>query len=265
MMKINKENILKLIREGKRLDNRNLEEFRPIEIFPNYIKKNPEGSALVKIGNTQVLVGVKMGIGEPYPDSPDEGVLMTGAELVPLASPDYESGPPREDAIELARVVDRGIRESGMIDMKSLCIKKKEKVWMVFLDIHVLDYDGNLIDASALGAVTALSFARVPKYDEKEDKIDYENYSGKLKLNDLPVTVTARKINGKIIFDTTADEEEVAEARLTFEFKENGNICAMQKGGTESLTNDEIIEMMKKSFEISKEIRKKIKSLKLDK
>ena len=43
-------------------------------------------------------------------------------ELVPFASPMFESGPPREDAIELARVVDRGIRHSEIVDKKKLCI-----------------------------------------------------------------------------------------------------------------------------------------------
>ena len=265
MININKDAVIKAIQNNKRLDGRKLDEFREIQILPNYIDKNPEGFALVKIGRTKVLAGVKLGVGTPYSDSPDEGVLMTGAELAPIAAPEFESGPPREDAIELARVIDRGIRESNMIDVKKLCIKEKEKVWMVFLDLHILDYDGNLFDAGALAAVTALMTAKVPTYDEKTDKVDYSKYSGKLELNEIPISVTARKINGKLVFDPDANEEEVVDARLTFAFKENGNVCAMQKGGETSLTKDETLEYMKKSYAQSKEIRKKLKSLKLDK
>ena len=43
---------------------------------------------------------------------------------MPLADPTAEPGPPGEDVIELARVVDRGIRESGMVDLKQLVLEK---------------------------------------------------------------------------------------------------------------------------------------------
>jgi exosome complex component RRP42 len=73
------------------------------------------------------MAGIKMDIGEPYPDEPDSGVMTTAAELIPMASPDFESGPPDEESIELARVVDRGIRESKIIDVDKLCVVPSEK------------------------------------------------------------------------------------------------------------------------------------------
>ena len=146
---IKKDYIIKLAKSGKRADDRKFDEFRKIEIETDIIKK-AEGSAKVRIGNTQVIAGIKMDVGEPYPDTPDSGVMTTAAELIPMASPDFESGPPDEESIELARVVDRGIRESEVIDVDKLCIVPGEKVWMVFIDIHILDYDGNLFDAAAL-------------------------------------------------------------------------------------------------------------------
>src|SRR3989441_13302159 len=79
-----------------------------------------------------------------------------------MASPKFEAGPPRPDAIELARVVDRGIRELKMVNMEKLCITPKEKVWIMFIDINVLDYDGNLFDACSYGAVGALASVVVP-------------------------------------------------------------------------------------------------------
>ena len=114
---IKKDYIIKLAKTGKRLDNRKFDEFRKINIETGTIKK-AEGSAKVTIGNTQVIAGIKMDLGEPYPDTPDSGVMTTAAELIPMASPDFESGPPDSKSIELARVVDRGIRESKIIDIK---------------------------------------------------------------------------------------------------------------------------------------------------
>lgn len=155
LMEVRKDYVLSKLREGERIDGRSFDEMRSIEIKTGIIGK-AEGSAYVKLGNTQVVVGVKMQIGEPFPDTPDQGIIITNAELVPLASPTFEPGPPDENAIELARVVDRGIRHSEAVDLKRLCVEEGEKVWMVFIDIWALDDDGNLMDASALAAIAAL-------------------------------------------------------------------------------------------------------------
>ena len=160
-MILKKNYINSLALTGKRMDGRKLDEFRKIEIETDVIH-NAEGSARVKVGKSEVIAGIKMGTGEPFPDRADEGVLMTGAELSPLASAKFETGPPSEEAIELARVVDRGIRESHMIDLKKLCIKKGEKVWMVFVDMQIINHDGNLIDCASIAAVAALSNAKMP-------------------------------------------------------------------------------------------------------
>ena len=118
--------------------------------------RKAEGSALVKLGSSQVLVGVKMQPGEPFQDSPNRGVIITNAELVPLASPIFEPGPPNEVGIELARVVDRGVRESKAVDLEALCIVPGKQVWIIFIDVHILDDCGNILDAASLGAIAAL-------------------------------------------------------------------------------------------------------------
>ena len=137
---MNNDYIKSLVEKGKRIDGRNLDEFRKIIIETN-ISKNAAGSARCKIGQTEVIVGVKFDVGEPYPDSPDEGTIIVIAELIPVASPDFELGPPSPKATELARIVDRGIRESKCIDFKKLCIKEGEKIWMAFIDIYPLNDD----------------------------------------------------------------------------------------------------------------------------
>jgi exosome complex component RRP42 len=234
--------LAKLAENGKRVDGRKFDEFRNIEIEPGVISK-AEGSAKVKIGNTQVIAGIKMDIGEPYSDSPDSGVMVTAAELIPLASPDFEAGPPREDAIELARVVDRGIRESGLIEVDKLCIESGEKVWMVFIDIHILDFDGNLFDAASLASLAALLTTKVPA-ERFELGDDYP-----LPLKEPPVSCTSVKFNGVVVMDPSLDEEEIAEARLTVATDKNGDIRAMQKGLNGSFSTDEIKKVIKASLD----------------
>jgi exosome complex component RRP42 len=242
-----REHIARLAASGKRSDGRGFEEPRKLVVQKNYIK-NAEGSARVQLGNTDVLVGVKIDVGIPYPDTPNQGVLSTSAELIPLASPTFESGPPSPTAIELARVVDRGIRESKTVNTEKLCITPKEKVWIMFIDIHALDYDGNLFDAASYGALSALSCAKVPA-----SKIGKEDYP--LPLEHWPISVTSAKIGGNVVVDPNLDEERIADARITVTTDENGDIRAMQKGLKGSFNLDEIRAAIRTSQKVGKGLR----------
>lgn len=248
---------LELIQTGKRADKRELAQFRDIEIKENIIGK-AEGSAYVRLGNTQVIVGVKMGIGTPFPDTPDEGILSVGAEFTPLASAEFESGPPGEDAIELARVIDRGIRESKTIEMQKLVVKLGEKVRSVFIDIYIIDNQGNLLDAAALAAITALNNARMPKLDA-EGSIIRGQHEGKLPMVHKPITVSVCKVGDKLFLDPTKEEESILDAKLSIAVREDDKICAMQKQGNKAIEFDMIEQMVDMAIEKSKELRKLVK------
>lgn len=269
---IKKNYLHKLAEQQKRADGRRFEEYRPVIIETGVINK-AEGSARVKIGNTQVVAGIKMDIGEPYPDTPNSGVMTTAAELIPLASPDFEAGPPRGDAIELARVVDRGIRESNAIELEKLCLSPGEKIWIVFIDIHIIDYDGNLFDAASLAALAALYDSRIPinrlsEEDQQSVKNKLEEFGVKpieetvydkagneqktlsyfLPMREPPISCTFAKFNNAVVVDPSLDEEEIAEARLTVATDSKGAIRAMQKGLNGSFTADEIKKIIKDSL-----------------
>lgn len=247
------EYVLKLLENGERVDGRKLDVFRDIKTETGIIKR-AEGSARVKIGKTDVIVGIKTEIGEPFSDMPNMGILKTGAEFTPIASPDFETGPPREDAIELARVVDRGIRESECIDLEKLCIKEGEKAWEIFVDVHIINHDGNLIDASALAAVAALKTTKMPKLED--DKIIRDKLEKKLPLSHTPITVTVGKIFDKFIIDPLKEEEEVLNSKITVAVMEDGKICAMQKSGETGLSFEDVNKMIDLAVKKSKEIRK---------
>ena len=247
------EYVIKLLESGERIDERKFDAFRDIKIETGIIKR-AEGSARVKIGKTDVIVGIKTEIGEPFSDMPNMGILKTEAEFTPIASPDFESGPPGEDATELARIVDRGIRESGCIDLEKLCIKEGEKAWQIFVDIQIINHDGNLIDASALAAVAALRITRVPKLED--DKIIRDKTEMKLPLLHTPITVTVGKFSDKFIIDPLKEEEEILDSKISVAVMEDGKICAMQKSGESSLSMEDINEMIDLAVKKSKEMRK---------
>ena len=251
------ERIKEYLQEGKRFDGRKLDEFREITI-ESPVSNKAEGSVRVRLGKTEVVVGIKMEIATPYPDSPDKGNLMVTSELLPLSSPRFESGPPRFPAIEVGRLVDRAIRESKFIDFEKLCIKEGEKVWAVFIDIYSINYDGNLIDAACIGAVAALKVAKMPKYDEESEKVIYEPTDEKIPLTkNLPICITAHKVGNSIIVDPTLEEEDVSEVKLTIGATVDGVISSMQKGSPSELTIEEVYEIL----DITEKARKKVFSM----
>jgi exosome complex component RRP42 len=256
--KVRQRQIAQTVDSGKRLDGRTLTEYRELKVEQGVIEK-AEGSAKVHLGKTEVLVGVKVETGEPFPDTPNEGVQTVNAELVPLASPSYEAGPPDETSIELARIVDRGIRESHAIDTEKLCIEPGKKVFVVFVDVYVLNYDGNLIDASAIAAMSALMNTKMPNYEIKDGELKLKQGYTPLPMKSHPVTVTIGKIGDKLIVDPGMEEEQVMEARLSMAINDEGNICAIQKGLSGYFTPQQLIDASKLAREKADEMRKKLK------
>jgi len=247
--------IIELFKSDLRLDGRKLTEYRKPITIETGVTKTAEGSARVKIGDTEVIAGVKVELGEPYPDVPDAGTIIVGAELLPLSNPDFELGPPGIEAIELARVVDRGIRESKSLDFKKLCIKKGEQVWLLLIDICSINDAGNLLGASSLAVLAALRDMKFPKV--VDDQIDYsEKTSKQLELTGSPISVTVIKIGDKFIVDPLTEEEKALDARLTVTSLEDGTLCALQKGGTTPLTEEEIGKMTDIAIEKGEELRK---------
>jgi exosome complex component RRP42 len=248
--------VLSTLNKGKRIDNRGFEDVREVKIETDIIKK-AEGSAMVTMGDTKVLVGVKVDIGAPFPDTPDKAVLTVNAEFTAGASPLFEPGPPDEDAIELARVVDRGIRESESVDLEKLCLISGKKTWVIFVDVYVLDHSGNLFDACELGAIAALLTTKIPKAVVEEEEVKLEKEKVPLAMKNTSVSVTFAKIGNHIIVDPTVEEESAMECRLTLSTDQEGNIVAAQKGGAGTFTPEEIL----KASEVTARIAAKLRSM----
>ena len=255
---LNQKRITEYLSKGKRFDARKLDEFRDIVIEKN-ISKNAEGSVLVKLGKTQVMVGVKMDTSTPYADSPKKGNLMVSADLLPLSSPRFEAGPPKFDVIELGRVIDRGIRESGFIEFDKLCIKEGEKVWTIFVDIYSINDDGNLLDAAGIGAIVALKNAKIPKYDEENEKVLYGELSDvSVPLSEkMPIALTVHKIGENLLVDPNREEEDISETRVTIG-SSNGRISSMQKGKEQSLKVEEMNTILDIVEKVERDVYNKI-------
>ncbi|MBM3230211.1 exosome complex protein Rrp42 [Candidatus Pacearchaeota archaeon] len=233
-----------LVEQGKRFDGRALTEYRAVEISYD-VSKAAEGSARVRMGKTEVIAGVKLTLDKPYPDSPEKGNLLVSGDLLPLASPRYEVGPPKFDAIELPRLVDRVIRESHVIELDKLVVKAGEKVWTVIIDVYPLNDDGNLVDAAVLAAIAALKQAKMPGVTEAGFP-DYKHRTKQavpLAKELVPLSVTLFKLGNALFIDPTREEAEAAEVKCNFGLTKQGKkhmIHSAQKTGAKPFTQKEL-------------------------
>lgn len=258
---VKRKQIIELSDSGKRADGRTLTDYRKIEIILGQVEK-AEGSATVIMGGSRVTAGVKFEIGDPFSDLPNEGVMQVSAEFVPFASPDFEPGKPDETAVELARVVDRGLRESKILDTKKLCIIPGKKVWVCHVDLYILDHCGNLIDTAALAGLSALLSAKMPETKIKGEEVELTGKRIPMPLTgNVPVNMTLAKIGDKLFVDPSFDEEEVLDCRISIALAQKGDdeattiLCAMQKGESGYLTPEEALRAVEIAKVKSQEIR----------
>jgi exosome complex component RRP42 len=255
---LRKQQMWDAISKGKRLDGRNLDDIRPLEIELDIIKK-ANGSAKVKLGNSEVIAGVKIETGEPFEGLENKGALIVSAEVLPTASPYIEPGPPDEETVELARVVDRGIRESEMIDLDKLVLVPGKIVYTIFVDCSIINADGNLFDATSYAVVLALASSKIPVFEMQDGKVVHTGNSQDPPVTTIPVSITAIRIGEAVILDPTSEEEACMNARITITTNSNGDYTAIQKGSTGAFT----VEQIKKAAETARikgeEVRVKLK------
>ena len=259
--RIEKNYITSNLKKEQRIDGRGLWEYRKFKIESDTIA-SAEGSADVSLGDTRIITGLKYDIGEPFSDLPNEGVCTVMAELLPLASPLFERGPPDEQSIELARVVDRGIRHADCIQTQKLCIKEKEAVYILFLDMYVINHDGNLIDTGGVSAITTLLSAHLPEGTIGDNGLEWTGkyLTGHDLVNELPLVLTYGKIDDIIFLDPNLPEELVCDGKISISATEK-KITSIQKSGAATFSIDDIKMLGKKSVEISQKLRKELNLL----
>jgi exosome complex component RRP42 len=231
-----------MLSQGKRVDGRGLLEYREIKVEDGGLEK-AHGSAVVTIGKTKVLASVKTEVASPFPDTPSEGILIVNVELIPFAKPYFGFAHPDEEAVELARVVDKSLRGSQAIDLAGLCIKPGEQVISIFIDLYTLNHDGNLVDTAMLATLKALKNTTIPAIP---------GFSGEpkpLKLQNSPLNVSFAKIGDKMVVDPSLVEERVAQVKLSIGIDERGNVCSIQKSGPGTISLIEAREAVNTAIE----------------
>ncbi|MBA0800471.1 hypothetical protein Gohar_010900, partial [Gossypium harknessii] len=227
-----------------------------------------DGSSEVQLGQTRVMGMVTAQLVQPYRDRPKEGILSIFTEFSPMADPSFEPGRPGELAVELGRIVDRGLRESRAVDTESLCILAGKFVWAIRIDLHILDNGGNLVDAANIAALAALLTFRRPECslggeDGQEVIVHPPEIREPLPLtvHHLPIAISFGFFSNEsiLVIDPTHNEEAVMGGRMTTTVNANGDICAIQKSGGEGVPRRVIMQCLQlatsKAASISKQIK----------
>ncbi len=254
--KIMRNKIYNLLLQDKRVDGRGPMDLRPITIQTGLLAK-ADSSALVTMGSTKILTGIKVEVGSPFSDRPDEGIFTVNAELLPLASTSFEPGPPDERGVELARVVDRSLREGKALDLKKLCLVEGEKVYVVFIDVYVLDYDGNYFDPALLSALAALATLKIPKYEIKDGKVQETREYFQLELTSIPISIMIGILGEKFLVDPQIEEEKVLDVSMIIGTDEKGNIVSVQKNSPGPIPLEVMDSIIGTAVKKTDEIRKK--------
>jgi len=239
MSRLNSPLIRELALSGRRLDGRGPYQMRDLSVETGVLSKGFSSSRVI-LGGTELIVGLNFQTSRPYPDHPGEGVMHTEVHFPGRIGERYPSERENDEAVELSRVVDRGVRHSGIIDMSSLCIIPGEKVWALYIDIQVIDHEGNIQDASNIGTVAALKTARI------EDGGGTDGFK-ELSIGDIPISTTFAVISGALFLDPTLAEEQASDGRLTLTLDNVGSLVAAQLSGGGRLDR----ETLSKALEIS--------------
>ncbi|KAG4987412.1 hypothetical protein JHK82_029783 [Glycine max] len=247
-----------------RLDGRRPSDYRKLTVK----LAKQDGSAEVHLGQTHVMTFVTAQLVRPYRDRPNEGSLSIFTEFSPMADPSFDPGRPSDAAVELGRVVDRGLRESRAIDTESLCVLSGKLVWAIRVDIHILDNAGNLVDAANIAALASLLTFRRPECslagEDGQDVVVHppeERDPIPLIIHHLPIAVTFGFFSNEnlLVIDPTHHEECVMTGRMTATLNSNGDVCAIQKPGGESVSHSVIMHCLKLAHVKATDITTKIR------
>ncbi|CAG8626631.1 11524_t:CDS:2 [Dentiscutata erythropus] len=192
------EYLLRFIQGNIRPDGRSLSQFRPTTVNQSCITTT-NGSSMVRIGNTTVVCGIKAEVATPKFNSPLEGYLVPNIDLSPICSPKFKPGPPGELAQVISENLNNLLKSASVLDLTSLCIKEGVAVWVLYIDLVCVNYDGNIYDASVIGMITALANVKLPEatFEEASGLVKAtEELSVTLKLQRIPYSVTIALFDG---------------------------------------------------------------------
>ncbi|KAG3277912.1 EXOSC8-like [Ictidomys tridecemlineatus] len=180
-----------------------------------------DGSALVKLGNTTVVYGVKAEFAKPPTDT------------------------------QVANQFIANVTENSQIIQKEdFCVSSGKLPWFLYCDLICLDYDGNILDACTFALSVALKNVKTALAEVNLKKKGYLN------IRTHPVVTFIAMFDGTLlIVDCTGEEEHLAIGNLTIIMDEEGKLCCFHKPGGSGLTGAKFQDSMNHAVTRHKEVK----------
>jgi len=215
----------KFLIHGVRPDGRSLNKTRKTKITTGSIS-TADGSSFIKMGNTSVIAGVIAEIGPPTSTTDAKkknGEIYVNLEMNPICSPRIRSGRPPDEAQENSEFLTKLIKELKIVDWEGIYVESDKKiedqkyVWHLYVDLYVLNHDGNIKDASLIATLFALNNTSLPAIKIENDQVlcDAEKPKTKLKITQFPIPSSFAIVEDSLIVDPTSEEEELSKTTLT--------------------------------------------------
>ncbi|XP_051802046.1 exosome complex component RRP45 isoform X3 [Acanthochromis polyacanthus] len=239
--------LLRAIEEKKRLDGRQTYDYRRIKITFG----TDYGCCFVNLGKTRVMAQVSCELVAPKENRPNEGIMFFNIELSPMASPAFEQGRQSELSVKLNRQLERCLRNSKCIDTESLCVVSGKTVWQIRVDVHMLNNDGNLMDASSIAAITALCHFRRPDVGVQGEEVTVYSPEERdpipLSIYHMPISVSFSffQQGTYLLVDPCEREERVMDGLLMIAMNKHREICSIQSSGGIMLLKEQVMRCSK--------------------
>ncbi|XP_014229054.1 exosome complex exonuclease RRP42 [Trichogramma pretiosum] len=238
-----------------RNDGRSRLDCRPIELQTK-IMDQVNGSAKLKIDDTEILVGVKVEEDTPDENTPSEGKLEFFVDCSANANPIFEGKGGDELAKEISDALALAYKD--VFDLTELCILPSKKCWKLYVDVLILACGGNLFDAVAAAVKAALYSTEIPQVkDAAVDGVEADIFvsddifnSVKLDVKNAPLLISLCKIGDNYVVDPTPEEEVCSSATVVVAVMPNGRTSGGLKTGYGSL----MVETWRKAIQIAKKV-----------
>ncbi|XP_055371052.1 uncharacterized protein LOC129605366 [Condylostylus longicornis] len=246
--------ILESLQQHQRLDGRKLSESRSMIISFGI----DWGCVHVSLGNTRVIAQVSCELGQSQTIRPNEGILHINVELSPMAAAHFEAGRNSELTVRINRILERTFKDSKCVDLESLCVIAEDRVWILRVDVNVLNHDGNLIDCCAAACLCALAHFKRPDVTVDGNEVKIHTAAEKdfisIVLHHYPVCVSYATFNdGQIaVVDPSLIEEQICDAEMIFGINSYRELCCLNLSGKTLTSSSLFLKCANKAAEHAK-------------
>jgi exosome complex component RRP41 len=215
--------------DGKRTDDRTLDELRPINIKVGVLS-NAQGSAYIEQGKNKIIAAV-YGPREALPkhiSMPDRCVLRCRYHMAPFSTSERKSPVPSRREIELSMVLRNALEPLVMTSLFPRTV--------IDIFVEVLQADGGTRCAGLTAAVLALADAGIP-------------------LRGLVAACAVGKAEGKVVVDLNDLEDKYGEADMPIAYNPTlDGITLLQMDGI--MSKEEVEQALSLAITATQKIHK---------